>query len=349
MTKERLQYLLNRYLTNTATEEELQEYANWYQQQGAAGRSLFEEMEQEQAAAYKQELFSSIINNIHFVEYEQKQQAAKRRSLYIKIAAAAMVVIAGTLVLYYGLSLKQATPVAGSETIVPAGRETIIAVRNHTTVSMAVHLHDGSEVQLFAGSELRYHEPFSSAHRHVYLSGKGFFKVAKDPTRPFTVYSNDIATTALGTSFTITAWPGNNNISVALHTGKVVVQQVAAANTTPMKDVYLAPGQQVTCNVTTGKATMQQPVPAKERIPSLGSRTGMAATFTDEPVSNVLAAIEREYAVQLQYNKEALAQMIFTGTIREKDSLSQVLNRMSILYNLNIKATRNGFIIQQSH
>lgn len=349
MTKERLQYLLNRYLTNTATEEELQEYTNWYQQQGAAGGPLFEEMEHKQATAYKQELFNSIINNIHFVEYEQKQRTAKRRSLFIKIAAAAMVVITGTLVLYYGPSSKQATIVASNETIVPVMKEAIIAIRNHTAVSMAVHLHDGSEVQLFAGSELRYDEPFSPTHRHVYLSGKGFFKVAKDPSRPFTVYSNDIATTALGTSFTITAWPGNNNISVALHTGKVVVQQMAAANAAQMKDVYLAPGQQVTCNVATGKATMQQPVLAGNGAPSLGSRTGLAAAFTDEPVANVLAAIEKGYAVQLQYNKEALAEMIFTGRIREKDSLSQVLNRMSILYNLNIKATRNGFIIQKSH
>lgn len=349
MTKERLQYLLNRYLTNTATEEELQEYANWYRQQEALGRPLFEEMEHEQATAYKQELFNSIINNIHFAEYEQKQQAAKRRSLYIKIAAAALVVITGTLVLYYGPISKQAGSVARNETIVPVRKEAIIAVRNHAGVSMAVHLHDGSQVQLFAGSELRYDEPFSSTHRHVYLSGKGFFKVAKDPNRPFTVYSNDIATTALGTSFTITAWPGNNNISVALHTGKVVVQHIAAANTAQMKAVYLTPGQQVTCNVATGIATMQQPVPANEHAPLWGSRTGLVATFTDESVANVLAAIEKGYAVPLQYNKEALAGMVFTGRIREKDSLSQVLNRMSILYNLNIKATSKGYVIQKSH
>ncbi len=41
MTKDRLQYLLDRYLTNTATEEELQEYANWYRQQEKNGGHLF--------------------------------------------------------------------------------------------------------------------------------------------------------------------------------------------------------------------------------------------------------------------------------------------------------------------
>jgi transmembrane sensor len=349
MTKERLQYLLKRYLTNTATEEELQEYANWYRQQGEQGEQLFEKMENEEAAEYKSTLFRSINNSIQFFEYEEKQQLAKRRSLFIKIAAAALVVITGTLVLYYGLSTKQATTVAGNEAIVPVSKETIIAVKNHTGAHTAVHLQDGSEVQLAAGSELRYEEPFSAIHRHVYLSGKGFFKVAKDPNRPFTVYSNHIATTALGTSFTITAWPHKNNISIALHTGKVVVQHITTGNTATMSDVYLAPGEQVTCNIATGKATMQQPVPANNHAPSLGSRTGLAIAFTDEPIVNVLNAIEKGYAVRLQYNKEALADMIFTGRIREKDSLSQVLKRISILYNLNIKETRNGFIIQQSH
>lgn len=349
MTKDRLKYLLDRYLTNTATEEELQEYANWYRQQGEDGAKLFSELDSEPAEEYKKDLFRSIINNIQFVEYEEKQQTGRVRSMYIKIAVAALVVITGTLVLYYGLTSNTLTSVARNEIVAPVSRDHVIAVRNHTGISTAVQLQDGSEVQLFTGSELRYSAPFGATHRHVYLSGKGFFKVAKDPSRPFTVYSHDIATTALGTSFTITAWPGNNDISVALHTGKVVVQHVAQGSTAHMKDIYLTPGQLITCDVLTGKATLRQPALVKEHVPSLGSRTGLALSFTDESIVNVLLAIEKGYAVQLKYDKEAFADMIFTGHIREKDSLSQVLNRLSILYNLKIKEAGNKIIIQKSH
>lgn len=349
MTNDRLQYLLHRYLANTATEEELQEYLNWYRQQGEMSAPLFQDANNEQAHEYKTGLFRSIINNIQWVEYEQKQRAAIRRMRFIKFAAAALVVITGTLVLYNGLSTKQATTVARTETIVPDTKEQLIAISNRTAEHSTVHLQDGSEVELYAGSELRYEARFSATHRHVYLSGKGFFKVAKDPNRPFTVYSHDFATTALGTSFTITAWPGKNEISVALHTGKVVVQHIATGNAAQMNDVYLTPGQQVTCNVVTGKATLYHEAVAKEKAPALGSRTGVTASFTDEPIVNVLIAIEKGYGVHLQYNKEALTDMIFTGRIREKDSLSQVLNRLSILYNLNIKETGNRFIIQPSH
>ena len=349
MTKDRLKYLLDKYLTNTATEEELQEYADWYRQQEKTGVPLFEEIDSETANEYKTDLFRSITNDIQFVAYEQKQQTDRRRSLYIKMAAAALVVITGTLVLYYGLTARTATSVASNEIVAPVSAAYVIAVRNNTGTSTAVHLQDGSEVQLFAGSELRYEEFFPSTHRHVYLSGKGFFKVTKDPNRPFTVFSHDIATTALGTSFTITAWPGNNNISVALHTGKVVVQHIVTGSVAHMKDVYLVPGQQVTCNITKGIATLHMPVLAKNNVRSLGARTGLAVMFTDEPMINVLNAIEKGYAVRMQYDKAALADMIFTGRIREKDSLSQVLKRISILYDLNIKETGNQFIIQKSH
>src|SRR5687768_8030770 len=92
MTNDRLKYLLHRYLTNTATEEELQEYANWYGRHGETGAQMFEEDENEATETYKTELYASIINNIQFVEYEKKQRVGRARSMYTKIAVAALVV-----------------------------------------------------------------------------------------------------------------------------------------------------------------------------------------------------------------------------------------------------------------
>lgn len=349
MTKDRLQYLIDRYLNNTATEEELQEYANWYRRQGAEGEKLFHDIDSEQAKEYADTLYTSIINNIHFIEHEEKRQARQRCLFYIKISAAVLVVVSGMLVLYNGLKTKQATP-GMQNSIQELATEHIVKISNRTGISSAIHLQDGSVVQLFAGSELSYEEPFRVAHRNVYLSGKGFFKVAKDSARPFTVYSHGIATTALGTSFTITAWPGKNDVSVTLHTGKVVVQHVAQDAKTHMKDVYLTPGQQVICNIAAGIATLKTTTnPVKQNILSLGSRTGFAATFDDEPMMNVLSAIEKGYEVTLQYNKEEIADMNFSGRIKETDSLAQVMKRVAILYNLNIKETGNKFIIQKIH
>jgi len=348
MTNDRLKYLIDRYLTNTATEEELQEYADWYRQQAAESNKLFPEIDNHEARAYSDNLYTSIINNIHLVEHEQKQTARVHRLLVVKIAAAVLIAVSGLLLLYNGLKTNKATSVAQNN-IQELVRDHVITIRNRTSISSPVYLHDGSVVQLFAGSELSYEEPFKATHRKVYLTGKGFFKVAKDPTRPFTVYSHDIATTALGTSFTITAWPGKNDVLVALHTGKVIVQHVANKSLAQMKDVYLTPGQQVLCNVATGTATMHSDMPVKPNILSPGSRTGFAVNFDEEPMANVLGAIEKGYAVTLQYNKEELTDMNFSGRIKATDSLSQVLKRISILYNLSIKASGNKFIIQKTH
>jgi hypothetical protein len=94
---------------------------------------------------------------------------------------------------------------------------------------------------------------------------------------------------------------------------------------------------------------MHTDVPVKINSMLPGSRTGFAVNFDEEPMVNVLGAIEKGYAVTLQYNKDELTDMNFSGRIRATDSLSQVLKRISILYNLSIKASGNKFIIQKTH
>jgi transmembrane sensor len=352
MTEERLQYLLDRFLDNTATEEELREYADWYNQAGAREPRLFEDADNEQAMEYSRSLYASIAGEINRAEHEKKQPAGKRRVLYIIwSAAAAVVVVAGILVFYNRQPASPVTAAAQTQTAQGTVQRTTVTVKNPAGKRRIVQLQDGSVVELFAGSELRYEEPFGSTNRTLYLSGKGFFKVAKDSTRPFTVYSHDIATTALGTSFTITAWPGKNNVAVSLHTGKVRVQHMAQHSSATINDVYLLPGQQVTCNVITGIATLQKDKPSYDAgiKASPGSRTGFATTFEQEPMTAVLNAIEKGYSVHLQYNKDELADMLFSGRIREKDSLGQVLKRIAALYNLTVKATGKKYIIQKNH
>ncbi len=51
-------------------------------------------------------------------------------------------------------------------------------------------------VELYANSALHYENDYGKTSRNSWLTGKGFFKVVKDSTRPFTVYSSDISTTA---------------------------------------------------------------------------------------------------------------------------------------------------------
>jgi ferric-dicitrate binding protein FerR (iron transport regulator) len=70
-------------------------------------------------------------------------------------------------------------------------------------------LPDGSKVWLNSESRLEYSSVFTGK-RQVSLVGEAFFEVAKNPNKPFQVFSNGVLTTALGTSFNINAFEENS-------------------------------------------------------------------------------------------------------------------------------------------
>lgn len=350
MTKDRLKYLLERYLENTATPEELQEYNDWYSQQAdAPDEELFDDK-------YSRQLFDGIMSRIGALEKNNMTRepvAGKKYIPYIKWAAAALV--AGAIfTLYNSIRTKPVTTVARRESLQGATKPELVTIENTGNERMLIRLKDGSLAALFAGSKLSFRKPFNTGDRHVYLSGKGFFDVAKDAARPFTVYSHGVSTTALGTSFTVTAYAGKNEVTVALHKGRVVVRDSAAAGP-DSKEIYLLPGQQVACNVAGGTTVFRQvtaidgPYGTKERVTGAGSLTGFAATFDQAPVDTVLNTIARGYGVPIKYDQKKMSAMIFSGSIRETDSLSQVLKRIAVLYNLSVKPDGQHFIIRKSH
>jgi len=99
-----------------------------------------------------------------------------------------------------------------------------------TTVSVPVGsvkiitLADHSVVTLNSGSVFKYPASFAPDNRKVFLiKGKGFFEIAKDKKRPFTVYSAQLSTTALGTSFTVENYKAYQLEKICLYTGKVEI------------------------------------------------------------------------------------------------------------------------------
>ena len=65
------------------------------------------------------------------------------------------------------------------------------------------HLTDGSTVWLQSGSTLAYDSSFGAESRNVKLRGEGFFDIAKDPERPFTVEVEGLRIRVHGTKFNV--------------------------------------------------------------------------------------------------------------------------------------------------
>jgi ferric-dicitrate binding protein FerR (iron transport regulator) len=107
-----------------------------------------------------------------------------------------------------------------------------------------ITLSDSSVVFLGPGSSVKLQQPFSGDRREIILNGEASFEVAKDPTRPFTVVTGAIHTTALGTSFKVTAYPDGDSVHVALSSGKVVVCNQSEKEV--VDQLFLDPGEAVT-------------------------------------------------------------------------------------------------------
>jgi ferric-dicitrate binding protein FerR (iron transport regulator) len=104
-------------------------------------------------------------------------------------------------------------------------------------------LQDGSTVSLNAGSKLTYSTDFNKKSRNIHLEGEAYFEVAKNPKKPFKVYTDGLIITAIGTSFNVQAYADNKIEKVALNTGKVKIETMNAIKR--YGETFLDPGQMV--------------------------------------------------------------------------------------------------------
>jgi ferric-dicitrate binding protein FerR (iron transport regulator) len=205
-------------------------------------------------------------------------------------------------------------------------------LKNGTQQKETILLPDSSTVVLYPGSIISYAKGFDPAHRNIHLQGEACFTVAKDARRPFTVYANGIATTALGTRFTVSTFYSNERVRVRLIEGKVVVRSQEQA--LAMQPVYLQPGQECMVNKGSGEALVKAFTlnsATVKRNSSAGNNTiqknnTAALEFSREPLVNVLARIEKLYHVTIAYPGVTMGRLSFTGTFLPSDSLPVVLS-----------------------
>lgn len=238
-------------------------------------------------------------------------------------------------------------------------------LKNTSATAKQFVLQDGSEVMLAANSELILPEPFDSDKRDIRLKGSAYFKVAKDKSKPFTVFSEGISTTALGTRFTVTAFESSNRIRVTLHEGKVVVKGVEQLKGKVKKDYYLAPGQEFVFDknrpaALAAKVINAASLPERERntiegydrneiakdhpsIPKFNK--GSWYMFNNQSLGHVFDQLQNMYKTEIIYNKEDVAKLYFIGTFSKTDSLEGVLRQILLLNNLKLTKENNRFII----
>jgi ferric-dicitrate binding protein FerR (iron transport regulator) len=211
-------------------------------------------------------------------------------------------------------------------------------------------------IVLFNNSELMYEMPFN--RRHIKLTGKAFFKVAKDASRPFTVESGAIATTALGTEFTVSAFAKTKQLSVRLYDGKVVIKAVDTTASLMKHDVFLTPGQEFiygpyTTTVRTFRADSQNPNLRKNNAdvvdePSLPvNAKGSWHMYNNQPLAQVLKHLAATYKVMIVYEDKDVQQKYFVGQFKTTDSIEVILKLITKANKLKYTREDSTYIIHR--
>ncbi|GAB3262695.1 FecR family protein [Larkinella harenae] len=187
---------------------------------------------------------------------------------------------------------------------------------NESTVFRTVVLQDSSTVVLYPKATLRYPKQFDATRREVYLSGQAFFSVTKNAKMPFWVYTDQISTQVLGTSFLVTAHAGNAKVEV--RTGRVSVymrKDVKKAAQGALKNefdgVVLQPNQQAVFSNTEQrllKSVVEQPI-------ALRAPQKSDYVFDEAPIAQVFSLLEDTYGLTVLYDAATMKDCFLTANL----------------------------------
>ena len=245
--------------------------------------------------------------------------------------AAAVVLIAALI----GIVAYQNWTLFDEEPVEPALREISTALAQRVNLTLS----DGTRVLLNAGSTLRLPETFEANKREVYLQGQAFFNVEKNPDRPFIIHSGDVETRVLGTSFSLRAYPGEQEITVAVKEGRVSFK---AADTTTGQQVILSPDELGRFDLSASRIESQ---PVDDMALYLGWVDGYLK-FKETPLEDVAVELERRYGVQIRFKDEGLKSLSLTALLKSR-SIKNVLDVISTSLNIRYQLHENEVVLSK--
>lgn len=179
---------------------------------------------------------------------------------------------------------------------------------------MVVLMPDGSVAILKPGSIIKFERKFATSFRSVYLEGEAFFEVRKNPLKPFLVHSQNMVTKVLGTSFSVSSYPRENEFKVTVTTGKVLVYNSEASSVKSIQRVTLLPNQMATFKRdvhTFQKDSLNKPLPLSGEIAK------KEFSFNEVPVNVVLGKIEAAYGIKIVYDEAKFAHLSLNSPLSE--------------------------------
>jgi len=272
-------------------------------------------------------LAHNIVRNIYHAEIQANQLLPKKKNPFTILPwlAAASIFLAVAMGYIFFIVEKQQHTIA-FKAIIPA---TTIEVVNLEKVKKQVLLSDGSSILLAQNSKVHFNRNFDGNLREVYLEGEAFFKVAKNPAKPFLVYYNNIVTKVLGTSFTINTNSHTGHVEVAVITGKVQVYEnekmVSRKHTTKIASTIITPNQKTIYDegahlFENAIVDYPQKLVAYDSVNKSINQTNLV--FVQEKLNTVLQKVEHIYGIEIMVESTNFYNCVFTGDVSNLDLFS---------------------------
>lgn len=179
-------------------------------------------------------------------------------------------------------------------------------------------LADGTGVWLNSRSTLTFPDRFEAGSRQVTLDGEGYFTVAHDEKKPFTVKTGRYDIRVLGTEFNVKAYHDSQLFETALLKGSVEIASAgnrAALRLKPNQQASLAGGKLVTTTIPDSNYFKW-----KEGLFS----------FENETVENLIEKLQLYYDIRIEVRRPALLRHRYSGKFRIKDGIEHVLKVLQL-------------------
>jgi len=196
-------------------------------------------------------------------------------------------------------------------------------------------LADGSTIYLNKNSQLDYPESFGDNVREVRLEGEAYFDITTNPEKPFVITAGNTRTQVVGTSFNIRALPGENNVTVSVTSGEVLLsEQTNEANqvtlTKGFQGVYSGTGQDL----------------RREEYDNpnfMAWQTGVLV-FVHTPLSQAVEALSEYYGASFVLEGDNFGQCRLTSTF-DNQPLTEVLEIIQLVLEAKVQNQGEHIII----
>jgi transmembrane sensor len=205
----------------------------------------------------------------------------------------------------------------------------ITEITAQNEIKEEVTLPDGSVITLNTDSKLEYPKEFTDNERKVKLTGEAFFKVTKNPEKPFIIEAENAEVRVLGTSFNVNTRLLENNVEVFVETGLVELKRKNNGD----ERLLIKPGD---VGILT-KDKLEKLVNTNNNIIAWKTHE---IIFREDKISDVIHILNTIYNTNIICENQEVLNLKYTSTFINQD-INSVLNVVCVTFDLKVEYKDN--------